>query len=446
MDVQQLYKSKLVTATEAVKCVKSGDWIDYGWSAVAPFELDQALADRYKELSNVNFRGGVTVRKPAIFEVENAQEHFTWNSWYASGIDRREMSSGLVYYAPMRYSELPKYYYEGTCKTDVAMIQVTPMDEHGYFNFGPSCSHLKALCDTAKTVILEVNDNMPTCYGLMGECIHISEVDMVVEGASPDIGELYNPKPTDIDNAVAQLVVEEIADGACLQLGIGAMACAIGKMIAESDLKDLGVHTEMYVDSFVDIAEAGKLTGARKNINPYKQVYAFAAGTKRMYDYLNNNPACLTAPVDYTNDLAVISSIDNFVSINNAVDVDLFGQVNAETSGIRHISGSGGQQDFVLGAYRSKGGKSFICCSSTFQSKDGELHSRIRPTLALGSQATDTRTNTHFVVTEYGKANIKGLSSWQRAEALIRIAHPNFRDRLIKDAEEMGIWRRSNKI
>ena len=446
MDLKQLYQQKSVTAEEAVKCVRSGDWVDYGFGVNQPIALDAALARRYEELENVNFRGAVLLKRPEIFDVPNVAEHFTWNSWYMTGVDRKAINEGFAFYSPMRYSELPKYYYEMADKPDVAMFQVTPMDEHGYFNFGPSLSHMKAVCDTAKTVIVEVNENMPRCFGSTKECIHISEVDMVVEGDHPMLGELKNPASTEIDNAVAKLIVEEIADGACLQLGIGAMASAVGRMIAESDLKDLGVHTEMYVDSFVDIAEAGKITGAKKNIDPYKQVYAFAAGTQRLYEYLNNNPSCMSAPVDYTNSCAAISALDNFVSINNAVDIDLFGQINAESSGIRHISGSGGQQDFVLGAYLSKGGKSFVCCSSVFQSKDGQVHSRIRPTLAEGSTITDTKTNAHYLVTEYGKVNVKGLSSWQRAEAIIGLAHPDFRDELIKEAEKMHIWRRSNKI
>jgi acyl-CoA hydrolase len=250
---------------------------------------------------------------------------------------------------------------------------------------------------------------------------------------------------TDVDKAVAELVVKEIPDGACLQLGIGGMPNTIGKMIAESDLKDLGVHTEMYVDAFVDMAEKGKITGMCKPFDRGLQTFAFGAGTRKMYDYLDRNPAIKSASVDYVNHYFRVANLDNFISINNAVDMDLFGQINAESSGTKQISGAGGQLDFVLGAYGAPGGKTFLCMSSTFKKKDGSIASRIRPTLAPGSIVTDTRPNVMYVVTEYGIKNLKGLSSWQRAEALISLAHPDFRDELIKEAEKMHIWKRSNK-
>ena len=327
------------------------------------------------------------------------------------------------------------------------MFQVAPMDEHGYFNFGPGGSHLKAVCDCAKTVIVEVNKNMPVCLGGFENCVHISEVDMIVEGENPPMETLGGSgEPSEVDMAIANLVVPEIPDGACLQLGIGSVPNTIGKMIAKSDLKDLGVHTEMYVDAFVDMAEAGKLTGACKPFDKGRQVYAFAAGSQKLYDYINNNPACMAAPVSYVNDIARVSQIDNFISINGAVDIDLYGQVSSESSGTNHISGAGGQQDFVMGAYLAKGGKSFICCSSSYMDKKtGQLKSRIRPTMAEGTIITATRTNLHWLVTEYGKVNVKGLSTWERAEALIGIAHPQFREELIAEAEKMHIWRRSNK-
>ena len=446
MDYTQEYKQKLVSADEAVKVIKSGDWVDYGWCTGTPDALDKALAKRTDELKDVNLRGGILLKPLAVFEREDAGEHFTWNSWHMGGIERKAIAQGFSYYAPIRYSELPRYYRESQNKPDVAVFQVSPMDEHGFFNFGPNASHMAAVCETSKVVIVEVNENMPVCFGGTEEGVHISHVDMIVEGDNPAIAEMGGAAAaSDVDEAVAKLILEEIPDGACLQLGIGGMPNAVGALIAKSDLKDLGVHTEMYVDAFVDIANAGKITGARKNIDKGRQVYAFGAGTKKLYDYLNKNPECMSAPVDYTNDVRTISALDNFMSINNAVDLDLFGQVNAESAGIKHISGAGGQLDFVLGAYLSKGGKSFICCSSTFKKKDGTLESRIVPTLAPGSIVTDTRANIHYLVTEYGKVNLKGLSTWQKTEAMISVAHPQFRDQLIAEAEKMHIWRASNK-
>jgi butyryl-CoA:acetate CoA-transferase len=441
MNYQEAYRQKLTTADEAVKCVQSGMWLDYGWSICTANALDRALAARMGELRDIKIRG------PAIFDVPDAADHFTWNSWHMSGIERKAVPEGFAYYIPLRYSELPGYYRNCIRSLDVAMFQVAPMDEHGWFNFGPGGSHLKAVCETAKTVIVEVNRNIPVCLGGFENCVHIDDVDYVVEGENPPMETLgASGEPSDTDLAVAKLVVPEIPDGACLQLGIGSMPNAIGKMIAESELRDLGVHTEMYVDAFVDMAQAGKLTCLRKPFDRGRQVYAFAAGSQRLYDYINNNPACMAAPVSYVNDIARVSSIDNFISINGAVDIDLFGQVSSESSGIHHISGAGGQQDFVLGAYLSKGGKSFICCSSAYMDKKtGQLKSRIRPTLLEGSVVTATRTNLHWLVTEYGKFNAKGKSTWERAEGIIAIAHPQFREELIAAAEKMHIWRRSNK-
>lgn len=382
----------------------------------------------------------------AIFEREDAGEHFTWNSWHMGGYERKLIKRGCSFYSPIRYSELPRYYRDSTTPDDVAMFQVAPMDSHGYFNFGPNASHLGAVCETSKKIIVEVNENMPRCHGGSEANVHISQVSYIVEGDNPAIGELGAGGPaTDVDKKVAELIVDQIPNGACLQLGIGGMPNAVGSLIAESDLKDLGVHTEMYVDAFVDIAKAGKITGAKKNIDRYRQAYGFGAGTKKMYDYLDENPELMSAPVSYTNDIKNIAALDNFISINNCVDLDLFGQISSETSGTKHISGAGGQLDFVLGAYMSNGGKSFICCSSTFTDKQGVVHSRIRPTLVDGSVVTDTRANTHYIVTEYGMVNVKGLSTWQKAEAIISVAHPDFRDELIKEAEKMHIWRRSNK-
>ena len=445
MDWQALYRQKLTTAEEAVKTVKSGDWVDYTWCVNHPVALDKALAARKDELRDVKVRGGVTMWMPEIAKADDAGEHFAWNAWHCSGVDRKIMAKGMGWFAPIRYSELPRYYRENV-DVDVAMLQVTPMDSHGNFSYALSASHLADLLDKAKTVIVEVNRNMPWVFGLNGSEINIKDVDYVVEGDDPAIAQLGGGgEPTDVDKAVARLIVEQIPNGACLQLGIGGMPNAVGSMIAQSDLKDLGVHTEMYVDGFVDMALAGKLTGKYKTLDKGRQVYAFAAGSQKLYDYVDRNPDVMAAPVDYTNDVRVLAQLDNFISINNAIDLDLFGQVNAESAGLKHISGTGGQLDFVMGAYLSKGGKSFICLSSTVKGKDGSVKSRIVPTLTPGSIVTDPRSCAQYIVTEYGMANLKGRSTWERAEALIGIAHPDFREELIQSAEKMGIWRRSSK-
>ena len=440
-----MYQSKLTTAEEAVKVIKSGDWVDYGFCNTHPHVLDEALARRAPELEDVKVRGGIALWKPAIFDIEEPAKHIIYNSHHTSGFERKHIDTGACFYEPMRYSELPRYYYDHINPPDVAMIQVGPMDKHGYFNFGVSASHMKAICDTAKILIVEVNQNMPRCLGGFGESVHISDVDMIVEGRNDPMGQLLSAVPTEIDKAVAKQVVERIPNGACLQLGIGGMPNAVGMLLCESDLKDMSVHTEMYVEAFVDLSLCGKISGANKSIDHGRQTYSFAAGSQRVYDFLDDNRMCMAAPVSYVNDIRTIAAIDNFMSINNAVDIDLYGQVSSETSGIRHISGAGGQQDFVLGAYLSNGGKSFICLSSTFKKKDGTLASRIRPTLAEGSIVTDTRVNTMYVVTEYGCVNLKGLSSWERAEALISIAHPDFREELIQAAQNQKIWHPNNK-
>ena len=445
MDIREAYNQKLRTPEEAVKVVRSGDWIDYGWNACAPVALDRALAERHQELHDVKVRGAVLMARPAIMSVPDTAEHFIWNSWHMGGLERKLIDEGCAYYIPLRYSELPRYYRENVDPIHVAMIQVSPMDDEGYFSYGLNASHLQALFEKAEIIILEVNRKYPRCHGGDDTRIHISRVDMVVEGGDPDLNQLPAAAPNEVDRAVADLIVSQIPDGACLQLGIGGMPNAVGSLIAQSDLKDLGVHTEMYVDAFVDLALAGKINGSKKAIDRGLQVFAFGAGTQKLYDYLHENPQCRAYPVDYTNDVRVIAQLDNFISINNAVDVDLFGQVNAESSGIRHISGAGGQQDFVLGAYLSKGGKSFVCCASTIRGKDGSLQSRIRPTLREGSVVTDTRCNVQYLVTEYGMVNLKGATTWERAERIISIAHPDFREELIREAERMKIWRQSAK-
>ena len=444
MDFKQKYNEKLITAAEAAGKIKSGDWVDYGWGVGTSNAIDQELAKRAEELSDVKLRGGVLFKKLAIFDADPEGKSFTWNSWHAGGSERKVINAGnLGYYGPLRYSELPRWYREEV-EVNVAIVVTAPMDKHGFFNFGLNASHQMAVLEKADLIIVEVNENMPYCQGRMESEIHIDLVDYIVESNSP-ITELPIGSYSDLDKKVAESIVDLIPNGATLQLGIGGMPSAVGAMIAESDLKDLGVHSEMYVDAFVDMALKGKITGAKKNVDRFRQVYAFAAGSKRMYEYLDHNPELMAAPVDYTNAAAVCAQLDNFISINSAVNVDLFGQVSSETSGRKHISGAGGQLDFAIGAYLSKGGKSFIALSSTFTDKEGNVQSRIVPDFATGSVITMARPNTNYLVTEYGLFNAKGKNTWERAEGIINIAHPDFRDELIKKADEMKIWRPSNK-
>ena len=439
------YRKKLVSADEAVKVVNSGDWIDYGSMCGQVVMLDEALAGRKEELKDVKIWTLLTLRRPRVVDVDPEEESFVWHSWHLSAMDRKIAGERAVYYSPIRYSELPRYVREHIEPLAVAMLQVAPMDKHGYFNFGPQNSHSKAVCERARIVIVEVNNQLPRCLGGHEESIHISEVDYIVEGNNPPLPQLPDAASSEVDKKAAEFIIEEMKDECCVQLGIGGMPNAVGKMIAESDLKDLGCHTEMLVDAYVHMYEAGRLTGRKKNIDPGKMVYGFAVGSQRLYDFIDNNPLCASYPVNYTNRPSIAALNDNLITINNAIEIDLYGQVCAESVGTRIISGTGGQLDFVLAAYESRGGKSFICLPSCSE-REGKLESKIVPTLKTGAIVTDPRSVAHYIVTEYGKFAMKGMSVWQRAEGLINLAHPQLRDELIQAARAQGIWRRSNKI
>jgi butyryl-CoA:acetate CoA-transferase len=442
VNFQEEYRSKLVTPDEAVKVVKSGDWVEYGTFTGQVVELDKALARRKDELSDVKIRGTARVGVPEVVNVDPENEHFTYNSTHLGAGERKLSDAHLCWYLPVLYHEQPNY-YRRHIETNVVFLTVPPMDKWGYFNFGPQVSHAMALCESADKIVLEVNPNVPRCLGGFQEALHISKVDYVIE-ADWELPEIPSIVPSDVDEKIAGLIMERIKDGDCLQLGIGGMPNAVGKMIAKSDLRDLGIHTEMFVDSFVDMIEAGCVTGAKKNIDKYKVVSTFALGSKTTYDYVDNNPRVVFYPVDYTNDPFVISQNDNVVAINNCVEVDIFGQICSESSGTRQISGTGGQLDFTYGAYRSQGGRSFICMSSAYTKKGG-INSRIKSKLTLGAVVTVPRAMVHYLVTENGIVELKGRTLWERAEAIISIAHPECRDQLITEAEELGVWRKSNK-
>ncbi len=443
MTLMDEYRQKCVSADKAVKVIQSGDWIEFAWGASHSSLLADAIARRKEELTDVNIRGGVILKPLPFIEQDPEGRHFTWNSMHMSGYERKLARQNMAYYLSIKYSEVPRYIREN-CRTDVAAIQVAPMDQHGYFNFGVTISHYEAAVERARNVIVEVNEDMPRVHGGYGHGVHISEVDYIVEAGHCGMPLLPSAPPSDIDKKIAEYVITEIEDGACIQLGIGGMPNALGKMIAESDLRDLGVHTEMLVDGFVEMSEAGIVTGKCKNLDRGRMAFSFAAGSQKLYDFMHENPSLAAYPVDYTNHPCIASKIDKLISINSAVEVDLAGQVCSESAGPYIISGSGGQLDFVEAAYNSKGGKSFVCLPSTYKDKDGRIHSRIKGMMTPGAVITDTRATVHYVVTEYGKANMKGMSSWQRAEALIGIAHPDFRDELIREAKELRIWRKKD--
>lgn len=443
MDFKREYQDKLRTPEEAVKVVKSGDWVDYSTSLGMPTLLDAALAKRKDELEDVKIRGYLCLQPLAVVECDPEREHFTYNSWHCSGYERKLCDKGLCNFIPMVFRNLGSY-YERYLTVNVAMMSVPPMDEHGFFNFSLNTASARATLDAADVVILEINENLPKVYGGFDESIHISEVDMIVEGEHGPLITLPSPASTEVDMQVAKHVVENMRDGSTIQLGIGGMPNAIGQMIAESDLKDLGIHTELLVDAYLDMYKAGKITNRLKTIDKNKGVFGFALGSQGLYDWVKENPGCVTAPISYVNDPKVIEKLDNFVSINNCISVDLYGQICAESAGTRHISGTGGQLDFLTGAYDAKGGQSFICMTSSFVDKQGNHKSRFVPKFD-GDIVTDPRSQSFILVTEYGLVNLAGLTSWERAEKMISIAHPDHRDDLIKAAEEQKIWRKSNK-
>lgn len=440
----QEYRSRLTTAENAVKVVKSGDHVFYGEFVLFPRSLDAALANRIEELKNVEIRGVCFTQFPKVVEKDPLRKHVIASDYHFSGISRRLHDKNLCNYVPITYHQSPRFIRK-YIEPDVAFITTAPMDKNGYLNYGLANSVTGANLSKAKKIIVEINENVPYCLGGNFESIHVSNVDFIVEGSNFPLIEVPPVPPKEVDRQIAGHILKEIEDGATLQLGIGGLPNLIGQLIAESDLKDIGIHTEMLVDSCVDLYESGRVTGRNKNIDHFKMAYTFAMGTKKLYDFLHLNPGCASYPVNYVNDPRIVALNPKVMAINNAVEVDLFSQVCSESSGYRQISGTGGQFDFIFGAFNSKGGKGIIALTSTYTDKDGTLKSRIVPTLQPGAIVTVPRSITHYVATEYGIAMLKGKSTWQRAEALINLAHPDLREELIREADKMHIWVKSNK-
>ena len=426
-----------ITAEAAALMVQSGMWLDYGAVLGQPDVFDAALAKRLGQVTNLRIRSCLSTRARAVLEADPKGDHVFWFSTHFSGYDRRKHDQGIAHYLPVHLGEIPDYYRRFIDPVDIAVFKTAPMDANGFFNFGPSNLWMRALVERAKVVIVEECAALPYVMG-EGTGVHISEVDFVLTGDSQPMAELPKPVITDVDRAVARLIAAEIEDGACLQIGIGGMPNAVCGLLAESSVQDLGIHTEMMTDGIVDLYRAGRITGAKKQLNTGKMVCTFSLGAQYLYDFLHKNPMVEFHPVDYTNMPHIIMQNDNVAAINNTTQMDLQGQAASESDGYRHISGTGGQSQFVRGAYASKGGKSFICLASTFEKK-GERKSRIVTALTKGNIVTTPRSDMMYVVTEYGMVNLKGRTVAERAQLLISIAHPDFREDLSREAHELKL-------
>lgn len=421
-----------ISAQEAAQLVRSGHWVDYGVTIGQPDVFDAALARRVAELSDVKFRSCITVRPRAVIEADPEGKHFHWFSWHFSGYDRKKSDQGIAHYMPINLGEIPDYYRRFIDPGDIAVIKVRPKDANGYYNFGGTNLWHGAILKAAKTVIVEVTQGLPYTHGM--DCgIHESEVDFVIDGDNAPATELPGLPITDVDRAVGALVASEIEDGSCIQVGIGGMPNAVCASLLDSGASNLGIHSEMLTDSMVDLVRSGQVTGAFKTLDTGKHTYSFALGSRRLYETIDDTPEFHCCPADYTNPPHIIMQNDRVVAINNTTQIDLTGQAASESDGFRHISGTGGQLQFVRGAYASQGGKSFICLSSVFEK--GEVRkSRIVLNLTPGNTVTTPRMDQMYVVTEFGMVNLKGQSVAERARGLISIAHPDFRDALERDA------------
>ena len=433
------YRSKFVTPEEAAaKAVQSGDWVDYGFGAGFPELMDKALAARKDELKDVKIRGGLVIRpRIEVVECDPEQSTFHYYSWHIGDYERKLQSRGLVQFMPMILRFLPDL-YRYHIRVDVAFVPVSKPDDQGYCSLGISNYAWRTIFENARTVVFEINEHLPTLHGVNGSHrVHLSEADYIVEGEHEPLPLRTYKEPTEIDIAIAKNVVKEIPDGAVLSLGVGGVPFTVAKMLADSDLKDLGCHTGTISDAFLHLHKAGKLTNKCKEIDKGYSTCNLAMGSQELYDWLEKEPHLFhPGDVDYVHSPERMSQMSNFIGIMGGVQLDLMGQENAESAGRRQLSGIGGQLDFLEGAYRSKGGKGFICLNSARTDKEGNLKSNIVPFIPGGSVVSGPRTMIQYVATEYGVAKLSGLSLRERAEAMASVAHPAFREELLKYAYE----------
>ena len=445
---QEAYKSKLITADEAAAQVESGMEIHFGLMNGVVVDIQKALAKRAEELEDVTVVATMWSYPdpPILLAADPKAEHFHYCSTHLTRSERAANKQGNCWFLPVQFRENPKLHETCRPEYDIAFLQVAPMDKSGNFNLGPQVAEYWGIFKNCKKIIVEVNEKLVRTHGLQNY-INVNQVDYIVEGTNTPMPTLSSKEATDVEKKMAENIVELIESGSTLQIGTGGFPNYVGKLIAESDLNDLSCHTEMFVDAYLALYKAGKLTNNSKKINKGKMTFTFAQGSQELYDWIEDNPMMQAGPVEYVNNIDVIASCGQVVSINSCLQVDLFGQVNSESSGVQHIGGTGGQLDFVMAAFQSENGKSFLCTPSTrFDKKTGKTESLIMARLPEGSIVSTPRSAVHYIVTEYGAVNLKGKNTYERAELLVSIAHPDFRPQLIEEAKKMGIWRTSSKV
>ena len=424
---------RYVTPEQAAElAVRDGDWVDYGFGAGFPELMDKALAARKGKVKDVKIRGGLVIRpRIEVVEADPEQESFHYYSWHIGDYERKLQSRGLVEFLPVMLRSLPVLYRQHI-RVDAAFVPVSRPDENGYCGLGISNYCWRTIFENARTVVFEINEHYPRLQGVDGSHrVHLSEADYVVEGEHDPMPQRTYRAASETDRKIAELVMGEIPDGAVLSLGVGGVPFTVASMVAESDLKDIGCHTGTISDAFMMMYRAGKLTNARKEFDTGLSTWNLAMGSQELYDWLDAEPGLFhPGDLDYVHDPYRIAQMKNVISINGGVQLDLMGQENGETAGTRQLSGIGGQMDFLEGAYRSVGGKGFICMNSSRVTKDGQRKSNILPFIPGGSTVSAPRTMIQYVATEYGVVKLSGLSVRERAEAMISVAHPDFREEL----------------
>lgn len=428
---QDAYQKKLKSMEEIASYIESGFVCCTGTTLSMPTGLTEAIAKHIlkNDLHGVVHHQILGIQPSSILTPE-LKGRYTFVSWFSGAPSRKAIQAGLADVMPNYYRDIPGIWRE-FYRPDVFYCTVSPMDRHGWFSFGCTAAEVMAQYENAKYIFLEVNPNMPRTFG--SQHIHISKVTALCEN-NVQLAELPSVESDAVSETIGNLIAEEIPNGSVIQLGVGAVPNAVGKLLLSK--RDLGIHTELFTESMVDLIESGAVTNYSKQINKGKSIATFAMGTRKLYDFLDDNPGVEFHPVDYTNDPQVIAQNDRAMSINSALEVDFYGQVCAESIGPKHFSGTGGQVDYVRGSVMSKGGKSFIAFPSTTKN---DTISKIKPMLTEGAVVSTSKNDVDMIVTEYGIAKLRGKSLSHRVKELIQVAHPKFRDELLFEAKKMNI-------